>query len=96
VSDLQTRVHVSGGDVTFESIQDCTPALEHAQRLHNEGHHGSSEMRYAAHFPAVIVEAYCNIKGVTFHEFMQRKEGHINAMLNDPDLSGFRIWKGKV
>jgi hypothetical protein len=94
---LSTRLHyVPETDTTaIERIQDCTPIVEHAKALHNEGIHGSSEMRHAARFPMVIVERYCNEKGIGFDEFMQAEE-HLRAMLADPALAAFRVWGGKV
>jgi hypothetical protein len=96
MSDLTTRIHQQGDTTIFESVQDCSGHLAYAKRLHNEGAHGSKDVKHAAHLPAVLVESYCNRLGITFGEFLQRKEGHIKAMLNDPDLSGFRVWKGAV
>lgn len=92
---MQTKIHISGGETTFESIQDCTPILEHVTRLHNEGHHGSSEMRHAARLPQVLIEKYLIDNNILYSEFMSN-EVHVKRMLNDPSLSGFRIWKGKV
>ena len=93
--EMQTRIHVKDGDVTFESIQDCTPMLERCVALHNEGLHGSSEFRHAASLPNVLVERYCNDHNIEFSEFIGNK-AHVRAMLNDPSLSGFRVWKGRV
>jgi hypothetical protein len=42
-----------------------------------------------------VVETYCNTRGITFAEFMQNTD-HVAAMLRDPDLSGFRIWTGRI
>lgn len=92
---LHTRVHVHGDQTTYESIQDCTPILEHAQALHKEGLHGGSEFRHAACIPAVIIEKYCNDHGIDFREFMSNQE-HGKRLLNDPDNSLFRIWPGRV
>lgn len=92
---LQSVVAVEDGNLITGTVQDCTPILERAQALHREGQHGSSEMKHAASFPAVLVEKYCNDNGITFHEFMNGKE-HVKRMLNDPSLSYFRIWAGKV
>lgn len=92
---MQTRVHIHNGDATFESIQDCTPILEHATRLHNEGHHGGSEMKHAARIPQVLIEQYLTQNNILFSEFCSNQE-HIKRMLNDPALSGFRIWPGKA
>jgi hypothetical protein len=63
--------------------------------MHNEGLHGSSDMKLAASLPMVLVERYCNDNGITFHEFCQGQD-HIRRMLNDPSLKAFRVWPGKV
>lgn len=93
---LQTHIHPhADGSVTFESVQDCTPILEHATALHNEGLHGSSDFKHAASLPFVVVEKYCNDNHILLSEFMSNRE-HVKRMLNDPSLAGFRIWKGRV
>ena len=43
----------------------------------------------------VLVEAYCNDRGITFDQFMG-DPAHIRAMVNDPALDAFRIWRGRV
>lgn len=83
------------GSVTFEERQDATPILENAKSMQREGLHGSSEMKLAASFPRVLVDDYCNKNGITFHEWCSSKE-HKKRMLNDPSLSYFRIWPGRV
>ena len=93
--DVNTEVHVSGGDLTINRVQDCEPILEDAKARHKEGIHGSSEMRHAARLPLVLIEKYCNDKGISFQEWSNNK-AHIRAMLNDPALSHFRIWNGRV
>ncbi|MFZ6653793.1 hypothetical protein [Undibacterium sp. TJN19] len=95
MSGVATHIHVDGGNVTFERVQDCTAIAEHTQALSREGLHGSSEMRHAASFPMVIVEKYLNDKGITFAEFMANRV-HVKAMLSDPALSAFRVWGGRV
>lgn len=91
----QTVVALQDGALITGTVQDCTPIVEHTKALHNAGYVGSSEMRLAAKLPDVIVEKYCNNKGITFHEFM-RDKSHIRNMLSDPALAHFRVWKGKV
>lgn len=76
-------------------VQDVEPILEDAKRRHNEGVHGSSEMRHAAEIPNVLIEAYCNQAGITYEEWCRNKD-HIRRVLNDPALAHFRIWKGRV
>jgi hypothetical protein len=92
---VQTLMHEEDGKTIFERVQDCTPIAERTKALHNEGLHGTSEMKHAAKIPNVLIEAYCNRVGITFNEWCGN-EHHIRAMLNDPSLSAFRIWKGKV
>ncbi|GJH31441.1 hypothetical protein CBA19CS91_01810 [Paraburkholderia hospita] len=97
MSRVFTRFHYAPETDTtaIERIQDCTPIAEHAKALHNAGIHGSSEVRHAAQIPFVLIERYCNDRGITFEEWMQNEE-HIAAMLNDPALADFRIWKGRT
>lgn len=92
---VQTRMHEEDGQTIFERVQDCTSIAEKTKALHNEGHHGSSEMKHAAKLPFVLVERYCNDNGITFAEFCNGQE-HIRRMLNDPSLSAFRVWPGRV
>jgi hypothetical protein len=95
---VQTVIHShndGSGDVTFETRQDTSAILDNAKRMHNEGMHGSSEMKLAARLPMVAIDSYCATHQITFEEF-QRDKKHIRAMLNDPDLKAFRIWPGRV
>jgi hypothetical protein len=95
---MQTKIHMHGdgkGSATFETIQDCTEIAEHCKELRARGEVGSGEMKLAATFPEVMVQAYCNVKGITFREFLIDRT-HIRAMLSDPTLKDFRIWSGKV
>lgn len=93
--DLQTRLKEEDGRLIISSTQDCTPIAEHCKALHNEGFHGSKEMRHAASFPKVIVEKYLNMTGVTFEQFMADPV-HVKRMCNDPINKDFRIWPGRV
>ena len=69
--------------------------VERAQAMHNEGLHGSKDMRLAASVPVVIVEKYLNDHGITLQE-LGRSQEHQRRLLNDPALAHFRIWKGRV
>ena len=75
--------------------QDCTSILEDAKARHVNGLHGSSEMKHAARIPNILIDKYCNDHNITFAEWMSNPH-HLKAMLNDPSLSHFRIWPGKV
>lgn len=75
--------------------QDIEPIIEAVKTLQNANAFGSSEMRHAAKIPASVIENYIKAKGITFQEFMGNA-AHARDMLNDPALSGLRIWKGRV
>lgn len=94
--DLITTGFVNDGtNIVERRSQDVSPILDHTARLRNMGEVGGSEFRHAAKVPKAVIETYCTTKGITFAEFMGN-EAHIRALLNDPDLSGFRIWKGRI
>lgn len=62
---------------------------------HNEGHHGASDFKLMASLPAVVIEHYCNVNGITFREWMKNPE-HVKRMVNDPALADFRIAPGRM
>lgn len=92
MGDLVERFHYDETDekLIVESVQDCTPVLEQAKRLRNEGLHGSKDMRHVMRIPRVLVEQYCNVHGISVREWMVNPV-HVERMLSDRDLSGFRI-----
>ena len=70
--------------------------LEHTKALHNGGFHETAGgHKYAGFLPYVLIEDYLKQKGITYAEFMQNKV-HLRAMLNDPALTHFRVWKGAI
>lgn len=95
VIDVSTTFKEQDGRLFIGRSQDCTPIAEDAKRRHNEGRHGSSEMKHAARIPNVVIEAYCNETGVSFEQFMA-DPAHIKRVVEDPKNDAFRIWKGKL
>lgn len=95
VQDIRTSITVHDGQATIKATQDCTPVMDQAIALHNGGHLGSSEMRHAARIPAILVEKYCLDNDVLFSEFCS-DPAHVRRMLQDPALSHFRVWKGRI
>lgn len=91
--NLATSIFAQDDKLVIGRSQDCTPILEDAKRRHKEGHHGTSDVKHAARLPSVIIEKYCNEQGITFAEFM-RDPVHIKRVVQHPDNSMFRIWKG--
>ncbi len=96
MSRVATQFYDAGnGDLIVNRVQNCTPIADECATRRSMGQIGGTEMRHAARLPAVVVERYCNMHGITFAEFMQSRE-HIKAMVNDPALQAFRIWQGRV
>lgn len=95
MSEVGTRIVLQDGNVHVAREQDCEPILQQVTRLQQDGAVGSGEMRHAARFPFVLVEQYINDHGIDFAEFLRNPE-HAKRMLQDPALSGFRVWQGKV
>ena len=95
VAGVKTLMGLQDGALVTGTEQDCTAIHEDAQARHNAGAHGSKDMRHAARLPLVVVEQYCNRRGITFEQWANEPV-HIRAMLADPDLSGFRIWGGAL
>lgn len=90
-----TTVALQDGALVTGTTQDCTPYAERAQAMHNEGRHGSKDMRLAASVPMVLVETYLHQNQIEMSEFTRSPE-HQKRFLNDPALAHFRIWKGRV
>ena len=91
--NLATRILAQDDKLVVGRSQDCTPIVEDAVRRHNLGMHGTSDVKHAARIPSVIIEKYCNESGITFGEFMNDPV-HIKRLVQHPDNSMFRIWKG--
>jgi len=90
---LATRIFTQDDRLVIGRTQDCTAILEDAKRRHNDGLHGSADVKHAARIPNVIVEKYCNEQGVSFADFMADPV-HIKRLVQHPDNGMFRIWKG--
>lgn len=86
---------VEDDKIVSYSYQDLDPIMDQTGKLREMGHVGGSDMKHAASLPKVLIERYCNEKGITFEEWM-REPKHVKAMLNDPQNEPFRIWKGRV
>lgn len=98
MSEVHTRLDVTDDDtLVIQRSQDVDPILRATRELakDNNGKSQSGEMYHAARLPMVLVENYCNQKGITFREFMANPT-HVKTMLNDPALSKFRIWNGRA
>lgn len=90
---VETRLHwddEGDGKLIVQRVQDAEPALQHAAALRAAGAGKGKDLHHRAHFPAVVVEAYCNRVGIDFREFLTNPE-HARRMVADPDLAHFRV-----
>lgn len=93
---IDTVVALEEGNLISGSVSHVSHAIaENAKARHNEGMHGSSDMKHAARVDPVIIEKYLNMNGITLNEFCSSQE-HMRRFLVDPAISHFRIWKGRV
>lgn len=92
---VRTVIDIEDGKLVTGTIQDCDPIAEDAKRRHNEGEHGSSELKHAARLPFSAVETYMAVQGIDLREFMTNPV-HVKRMCGDPALKDFRIWPGRV
>ena len=95
MSDMQSFLHAQDDLMIVNSIQDVEPILTDCKIRADMGMTGSHDMPHMVRFPMVIIEMYCNDRGVTFQEWIQNPE-HARAMINDPGLKDFRIHSGAV
>ena len=96
MSEIQTRF-LEGADHTFaiNRTQDVEPILNYTKEMNALGMGNGADMKHCAEIPMIIVESYLARTGITFHEFCNSQE-HVKAVVNDPTLSAFRIWQGRV
>ena len=92
---VSTVIALENGNLITGMVQDCDPIVEACKAAHNEGRHGSSDMKLAASVPLVVIERYMHDHGLTYEQF-SHDPFHKRAILNDPALSHFRIWPGRV
>lgn len=69
--------------------------LDAVKHLHNTGQQGTPDWRPLMHVPGVLIEDWCEKQRVTFDEFTRSPELR-RQFLNDPALSSFRVWRGRV
>lgn len=89
--------HDDTHDVALHEIDkaDADTIAEFCKSAHNAGATGSSEMKHVMRVDGWFIVDWCNKRGVTFAQFM-RDESLQMAFMEDPSLSMFRIWKGRV
>lgn len=71
------------------------PTIDAIKELHNTGMHGTKDTKHVASVPGIVIEAYCQQRGITLNEFMRNRE-HVRAFINDPAHADFRVWPGRI
>jgi hypothetical protein len=89
------RVWLEDDALVIRRDVDVTPVLDHAANLRSVGATGSADFKHAACYEPEVVYAWCQRHGITYGEWMANPV-HVKAMLNDPDMAAFRIWKGRA
>lgn len=77
------------------SLASEKAAVEACKELHNAGAFGSKEMRYYGEVTPFMLQKYCDKNGVRWDEAMQNPE-HFRRILNDPENSYMRVYKGRI
>jgi len=91
-----TRFHADEGRFHVQTTFDAEPTLELAKALHNEGKQENMlGHKHAMRIDAEMVNAWAIKRGVTFDAVMQDSR-LLKEMVNDPDLSHFRVYKGAI
>lgn len=77
------------------STADEKAIVDAVQAKHNAGHFGTKDMRYLGEVTPLMLQKYCDKNGVTWDAAMANPE-HFRRILNDPENSYMRVWKGRV
>ena len=80
-------VHKAEGADLDRLITYCREKAENEKSRH--------DMKHVASVDQAVIIDWCNKRGITFQRFMN-DQSLVNAFLDDPDNSAFRIWKGRV
>lgn len=92
---VHTTYREEGDSLVITRAQNVGAIVDRNKALSNEGFTGRPGARVVASIPPVVIEHYCNVKGITLHQWMTDPEVR-KRFLNDPDYADLRIWKGKV
>ena len=92
---IKTTYTEQDGKLIVTRSQNVGAIVDFAKAAHNEGMHGRPDARHVATIPGVVIEHYCNVRGITFRQWCTDPEVR-RRFLNDPNYADLRIWKGKV
>lgn len=76
-------------------MSDALGVADACKFLQSNNLTGDKEMQHLAEFPGILIQQYCDQKGITWAEWFQNPV-HARIMLNDPDLAHFRVKRSRV
>lgn len=74
--------------------QDVEPLIEENKIMADNLREVPGLGYHAGRIPITVVEEYCKRRGITWREFMS-DDKHVRFLLQNRDMSKFRIWNGK-
>lgn len=95
-----TTLREEDGKGILHHQADVTALVERCKALHNEGHDTVQQgalkgARLVGEYDPAVIEAWAQARGLTYADVMQ-DNAILRRMVNDPDLSVFRVHKGKL
>lgn len=97
MSEIFTTTKEEGDALVIQRRQTGIAAhVDYCRARANEGHHGpAKDFQLKASIPAIVVEHYCQVNGITLREFLKNRE-HVRRLINDPAFADFRIAPGRM
>lgn len=94
---IDTIIHVDDGNFAIERKQDTQPVLDQITDIKSQtnGISKTGDLYHVARIPSIVIEKYCNERGITFHDFVV-DDSHVTALLNDSTYKHLRIWEGRA
>lgn len=92
---MQTEITQQDGKIVVCYTSDLGPMLRWAKACRDQNAAGSKEYKHVGVLPRARIEDYCAHMGVSFEEFMQ-DDTHIIRLMENPDFSKLRVWKGRI
>ena len=95
-TDIHVDKDVTGEKIIWSHTVDIGNAVEDAKawrvQLENTSSYGE-EMRPLMTIPEILIEKFCQDRGISWAEFHHPEEGkkHVRALLADPALAAFRL-----
>lgn len=82
--------------IVHETSAAAEKAIVDAVRArHNAGEFGSKDFRYYGEVTGFMLQAYCDKTGVQWDEAIKNPV-HFRRILNDPENSYMRVYKGRI